>query len=1700
MEKKNKTRLARAAMTLLLALLTTVGAWAQTTVTIGNLENAENDSYLPMNSLYEYSYTQQIYTADEIGMAGTITSITLWLYGNANLYEMPFDIYIVETDKDAFESTSDWVTVTTADIVYSGSITVHNTEAEAYTFELSTPFVYSGTGNLVICFDNNTGQWKSGLNGKVFTATDNITRAIYARRDGTDYDPTGMSGITANGTTAKRNVITLDITPSGTVCEKPETLVASEVTTNSATLTWTGGSGTYNVEYKKSADTDWTNVTTSTTETTTTLTDLEGNTAYEARVRSVCDSKATSGWKTVSFTTENPCATPTNLQISNITTTSATVTWTAGYQETEWKVQYLKDGESNWNEVTVSDNPAITLNNLEENTSYYLRIYNCDTFLYGTFKTLDPNAAPTNLHFSNITVSSATLSWTPGYQETTWTVKYKKSSETDYSEPIPVSGTPTLTLTDLEGLTTYNVQVYNGDKYVSGNFTTGTSIPLVEGFGTSIPTGWALYTGLLENVMNGTALSSTSYGWSFGMNNGVFDNHARVNIYGTSCYRWLVMPTTKMEDNVQLTFDLALTAYNGTLGAPQDTGTDDKFVVLITTDGGTTWTVLRQWDNAGSEYVYNNIACSAVGQNVAIDLSSYAGQNIAIAFYGESTASNADNNLHIDNVSIDYIPDCAKPTGLAASNVTAHGATITWTSDASTWQIQVDEEDPINVTTNPYTLTGLTAETAYSVKVRTDCGGTYSEWTNPVSFTTGIACQKPTNVTVSNITGHGATVTWDAEEGDVFEYALALSSVTKGDAKVPSDLQYQTVSAIPLTLTDLDPETEYVFYLRKNCGSVDGYSQIVTKTFKTTVACPAPTGLKATLTPGNGSVATLSWTEPGDAAAWVVAYKVEGEEEFTEVAVTENPYTLTGLTPETAYTAKVKAVCGGEDGESLWSSTVTFTPTNAYILTVNDGTNTNNIVPVYGLWVDSYSKSQFIIPAADLAAMQYGIINKLTFYSSNANVDWGAAEFEVYMTEVNNTTFENSTLIDWTTMDKVKYAGSLSISGNKMEVVLDETYQYMGDNLLIGILQTTSGTYSSCYWYGVSCENNVAIGGYENSKSIEIKKFLPKTTFGFTPGEAPTCIKPKNLEVSEIGRKSVKLSWTSGAEGQNAWQICVNGDEDNLIEADTNPFALTGLTPETEYSVKVRANCGGGDVSGWSKEVTFTTEIACPVPTDLMASNISTSSATLSWNSLSNNTELRYAANSYQVFQGYVTNPGAMANGADASWLQDNQSTWGPGVQYTHGNMLADDFTVYTPIKLSEIEVYGYQTGSTTTSTFTALHAQIFAGNPADVGTAIWGDMDTNIMTGTSFTNCYRGNNGDTDGMTRPIMAITASNLNIELEPGTYWLVYSLEGTGSSGPWGVPNAEPTIGSTGEGLHYIGDSGWEALEDHGSYGCAMKLTFGVDIESLEWTYVNNINGEEYNLTNLDPNTPYIVQIRSNYGDDGNSTWVSTYFYTQGTAEITFAAEGYATYFNGLQDAVLPAGMKAKIVTVAEATGTEDATLTYETIANGDTDGNVVPKETAVMLQVAPVTGTATQKKTIILTTPSAAAINKTNLLYGSDEEMEIEDHPSYADGNYYYMLSYETSGANIGWYWGAAGGGSFTSLAHKAWLALPNNLFPSQGGAPFLGLPGWEETTGIVPVGVNPEDGEWYTLQGLKIGKKPTTKGVYIHNGKKVLIP
>ena len=134
---------------------------------------------------------------------------------------------------------------------------------------------------------------------------------------------------------------------------------------------------------------------------------------------------------------------------------------------------------------------------------------------------------------------------------------------------------------------------------------------------------------------------------------------------------------------------------------------------------------------------------------------------------------------------------------------------------------------------------------------------------------------------------------------------------------------------------------------------------------------------------------------------------------------------------------------------------------------------------------------------------------------------------------------------------------------------------------------------------GVDCDGN---GG--NTEWSEMSFFTTHIS----------CYPVDLLSYDNLTSFSVNLSWVLEDETQTAWQICLNGDESNLIDANTNEgFLLDGLEPNVEYTVKVRAYCDENDYSSWSDTVTFTTPEVCFTPKNLAANNITAVSADLSW-------------------------------------------------------------------------------------------------------------------------------------------------------------------------------------------------------------------------------------------------------------------------------------------------------------------------------------------------------------------------------------------------------------------------------------------------------------------------------------------------------
>lgn len=114
------------------------------------------------------------------------------------------------------------------------------------------------------------------------------------------------------------------------------------------------------------------------------------------------------------------------------------------------------------------------------------------------------------------------------------------------------------------------------------------------------------------------------------------------------------------------------------------------------------------------------------------------------------------------------------------------------------------------------------------------------------------------------------------------------------------------------------------------------------------------------------------------------------------------------------------------------------------------------------------------------------------------------------------------------------------------------------------------------------------------------------------------------------------------------------------------------------------------------------------------------------------------------------------------------------------GIRLGDDVTVPAGQNwlVSSIVFYGYQTNYTgTTSPFTSVTLRIHAGSPS--GPVVFGDLTTNRLLSTTSAGVYRIFNA-APGTTRQVWKVEAA-VNFSLPPGTYWLDWQTDVTGSVG-------------------------------------------------------------------------------------------------------------------------------------------------------------------------------------------------------------------------------------------------------------------------------------------------------------------------------
>lgn len=213
---------------------------------------------------------------------------------------------------------------------------------------------------------------------------------------------------------------------------------------------------------------------------------------------------------------------------------------------------------------------------------------------------------------------------------------------------------------------------------------------------------------------------------------------------------------------------------------------------------------------------------------------------------------------------------------------------------------------------------------------------------------------------------------------------------------------------------------------------------------------------------------------------------------------------------------------------------------------------------------------------------------------------------------------------------------------------------------------------------------------------------------------------------------------------------------------------------------------------------------------------------------------------------------------------------------------------------------------------------------------------------------------------------------------------------------------------------------------------------------------------------------------------------TYLYiadpTQALASINVkTTEGYATYYNDKLGVTIPEGIDAKCGVITDVNNGA-LTIDYRYVA-----GTKIPAGNAVLVKA----GKAMQIPLIV--SKHTSNVIAENMLKGLATTGDFIADPDYK----YYKLAYNNYNTKegLGFYFGAENGGAFTVPAGMAYLAVPRSMavkcFLLDGSATGIeGIEAGQTAEAVKTV---------YTLDGRKVEAQKLPKGIYIVNGKKVIV-
>jgi chitodextrinase len=595
-------------------------------------------------------------------------------------------------------------------------------------------------------------------------------------------------------------------------------------------------------------------------------------------------------------------------------------------------------------------------------------------------------------------------------------------------------------------------------------------------------------------------------------------------------------------------------------------------------------------------------------------------------------------------------PDTTAPTvpaGLTASAATISSFLFKW--NAATDNVAVTAYEifrdgvSLGTTTAPTTslsVTGLALSTTYAMTVRArDAAGNWSAPSAPRAVTTLADTTPPTvpnGLVASAATINSFTLTWNASTDNV---GVTGYEVFRGN------LSLGTTTALSLDLTGLAPNTGYSMRVRARDAAGKWSAQsvaLIVRTLADTTAPAIPTGLATSAVSVTGL--TLTWSAaPDDVATTLYEIFRNGVSLGTTTALSK---TLTGLTPDTAYTFTVRARDAAANWSDLSSPLAVSTPPDTTAPSVPAGLNASVVsvssltlkwtvatddvrVTGYEVFRDGISVGTATAASRNITGLTPDTAYTFTVRARDAAANWSTPSAPLAVATLPDTTPP--------AVPTALVASSVTGSGFTLrwtapkDNVRTALYEVFRDGVSLGTSTATSRVLTGLFpetEYAMTARA-ADIAGNWSAQSLA----LPVTTLADTT--APSV--PTALVTSAVTTTSLTLTWTASTDavGVTLYEI-FNGTISLGITTAATTINLTELTPATTYALRVRASDAAGNWSAPSaaKSIKTLADTAAPtIPSGLAATAITGTTLTLSWDPATDNV----GVTAYEVFRGSVS-------------------------------------------------------------------------------------------------------------------------------------------------------------------------------------------------------------------------------------------------------------------------------------------------------------------------------------------------------------------------------------------------------------------------------------------------------------------------------